>query len=63
MIRTYSLATSSQSYLDIIDHAGSIEQFSCETQGGSDKCAWHMGGFCRSQSRFRGQSDRPPLRF
>lgn len=37
--------TSSRSYLDIVDHAYSLEQFYCEAQGGTNNYARHEGEF------------------
>jgi len=53
-IGTHSLVTLGHFYLDIVDHACSIEQFSCEAQGGSDKRAYFEGSYSGSPSRFRG---------
>lgn len=57
-IRTHSLVSLGRSYLDIMDHARSIEQFSCEALGDNNKCTRHEGGFSGSQSRFKGQINR-----
>lgn len=44
-IHMHSLVKSIRSYLDIIDHARSLEQFSHEAQGGSHKCNRHEEEF------------------
>lgn len=55
---THTLVTSGRSYLDIVDHARSLEQFSREAQGGSDNHARQEGKFSGSQLGFRVLSDR-----
>lgn len=50
-------------YLIIVDHARSLEQFSGKAQGGNDKRARCEGEFSGSQSGFRVLGDRPSRRF
>lgn len=58
-MRTHALVTLDRPYLDIVDHARTLEKFSDKAQGGSNKhirAEEELGGF---QSGFKVPSDRP----
>lgn len=56
---THALVTSCRSFLDIVDHAHSLNQIICEVQEGSDKQARREKEFSGSQIGFRVSRDRP----
>lgn len=52
-----------RSFLDVVDHARSMEHIHREAQGGSDKRARYQGSYSGSQTRGRDSYDRPRQRF
>lgn len=61
-INTRVLVTFGGSFLDIVNHAHSLEKCSHEAQEGSDKCVRREGEFNGSWSCFKVLSDRPSKR-
>ncbi|WMV58827.1 hypothetical protein MTR67_052212 [Solanum verrucosum] len=62
-VETHSLVTTGHSFLDIVDHARSIEKFHREAQGGSDKRSWHEGSYSRPYYRSKDYQAKPQQQF
>ncbi|KAL3363179.1 hypothetical protein AABB24_012465 [Solanum stoloniferum] len=62
-VETYSLVIAGYSFLDIVDHTRSIEQFHREAQGGNDKRALHEGSYNGPYYRFGDYQGRPQQQF
>ncbi|XP_069150444.1 uncharacterized protein [Solanum lycopersicum] len=57
------MVSAGRSFLDVDDHARSMEHIHREAQGGSDKRARYQGSYSESQTRGRDSYDRPRQRF
>ncbi|KAK4737906.1 hypothetical protein R3W88_001603 [Solanum pinnatisectum] len=62
-VDTEHLVSVGRSFLDVVDHARSMEHIHREAQGGSDKRARYQGSYSGSQTRGRDSYDRPRQRF
>ncbi|XP_049378066.1 LOW QUALITY PROTEIN: uncharacterized protein LOC125842802 [Solanum stenotomum] len=62
-VDTEHLVSAGRSFLDVVDHARSMEHIHREAQGGSDKRARYQGSYSGSQTRGRDSYDRPRQRF
>ena len=62
-VDTEELVSAGRSFLDVVDHARSMEHIHREAKGGSDKRARYQGSNSGSQTRGRDSYDRPRQRF
>ena len=62
-VDTEHLVSTGRSFLNVFDHARSMEHIHREAQGGSDKRARYQGSYSGSQTRGRDSYDRPRQRF
>ncbi|XP_004242076.2 uncharacterized protein [Solanum lycopersicum] len=62
-VDTEHMVSAGRSFIDVVDHARSMEHIHHEAQGGSDKRARYQGSYSESQTRGRDSYDRPRQRF
>ncbi|XP_015078162.1 uncharacterized protein LOC107021966 [Solanum pennellii] len=62
-VDTEHMVSAGRSFLDVVDHARSMEHIHREAQGGSDKRARYQGSYSESQTRGRDSYDRARQRF
>ena len=62
-VDTEHLVSVGRSFLNVVDHARSMEHIHRDAQGGSDKKARYQGSYSGSQTRGRDFYDRPRQRF
>ena len=62
-VDTEHMVSAGRSFLDVVDHARSMEHIHREAQGGSDKRARYQRSYSESQTRGRDLYDRPRQRF
>jgi len=62
-LETQSLVSAGRSFLDVVDHASTMEHLRREAQGGSEKRARHEGSYSDSRPRSRDYHDRAGRRF
>ncbi|XP_049390047.1 uncharacterized protein LOC125854509 [Solanum stenotomum] len=62
-VDTEHLVSAGCSFLDVVNHAQSMEHIHREAQGGSDKRARYQGSYSESQTRGRDSYDKPRQRF
>ena len=57
------MVSAGRSFLDVVDHARSMEHIHREAEGGSNKRACYQGSYSDSQTTGRDSYDRPRHRF